>query len=160
VNEFDPKIIAFLCNWCSYSGADAAGSARKTYPTNVRIVRLMCSGRVDPQFVLKAFQSGADGVMILGCHPGDCHYKEGNYKALRRFHLLRRVLNQLGIEDGRLRIDWVSAKESDKFVEIVHDMVKTVKALGPLNIIASASGRPHTPLTNGERGDYKEADIV
>jgi F420-non-reducing hydrogenase iron-sulfur subunit len=111
MDEFEPKIIGFLCNWCSYSGADAAGSARKTYPPNVRIVRLMCSGRVDPQFVLKAFQSGADGVMILGCHPGDCHYKEGNYKALRRFHLLRRVLNQLGIEGERLRIDWVSAKE-------------------------------------------------
>jgi len=160
MNEFDPKIIGFLCNWCSYSGADAAGSARKTYPPNVKIVRLMCSGRVDPQFVLKAFQSGADGVMILGCHPGDCHYKEGNYKALRRFHLLRRVLNQLGIEDGRLRIDWVSAKESDKFLEIVHDMVKTVKALGPLKRIPSASHGSHTPLTKEEKGDFKEADIV
>ena len=99
----------------------------------------MCTGRIDPQFVLKAFQSGADGVLILGCHPGDCHYKEGNYKALRRFHLLRRMLGQFGIEEGRFRLDWVSASEADKFVETVHDMVKTVKALGPLNKIPPRS---------------------
>jgi F420-non-reducing hydrogenase iron-sulfur subunit len=99
----------------------------------------MCTGRIDPQFVLKAFQSGADGVLILGCHPGDCHYKEGNYKALRRFHLLRRMLGQLGIEEGRFRLDWVSASEADKFVATVHDMVKTVKALGPLHKITAPS---------------------
>jgi F420-non-reducing hydrogenase iron-sulfur subunit len=92
----------------------------------------MCTGRIDPQFVLKAFQSGADGVLILGCHPGDCHYKEGNYKALRRFHLLKRVLKQFGVDEGRLRLDWVSASEGEKFVEVIRDMVATVKKLGPL----------------------------
>lgn len=132
MSEFEPKIIGFLCNWCSYAGADAAGSARKTYPPNVRVIRVMCSGRVDPQFVLKAFQSGADGVIILGCHIGDCHYKEGNYNALRRFHLLRRIVSQFGIEEERLRLDWVSASEADKFVDTINDMVKKVKALGPL----------------------------
>jgi F420-non-reducing hydrogenase iron-sulfur subunit len=95
----------------------------------------MCSGRVDPEFVIKAFQSGADGVMILGCHPGDCHYKEGNYKALRRFHLLKRMLSQFGIDERRLRLDWVSASEADKFVETINDMVKTVKALGPIKVL-------------------------
>lgn len=97
----------------------------------------MCSGRIDPEFVLKAFQSGADGVMILGCHPGDCHYKEGNYKALRRFHLLKRMLSQFGIDEKRLRLDWVSASEADKFVETINDMVKAVKALGPLKVMSS-----------------------
>lgn len=154
MKEFEPKIIGFLCNWCSYAGADAAGSARKTYAPNVRVIRVMCSGSVDPQFVLKAFKSGADGVIILGCHPGDCHYKEGNYKALRRFHLLRRMLSQFGIEEERFRLDWVSASESDKFVETINDMVNKVKALGPLKIIL-----PHPPLAKGGRGDYQEAKI-
>ncbi len=115
---------------------------------------MMCTGRIDPQFVLKAFQSGADGVLILGCHPGDCHYKEGNYKALRRFHLLRRMLGQFGIEEGRFRLDWVSASEADKFVETIYDMVKTVKALGPLNITP-----PHPALVKGGRGDFQEMKI-
>jgi F420-non-reducing hydrogenase iron-sulfur subunit len=137
IKEFEPKIVGFLCNWCSYAGADAAGSARKTYPPNVGVIRVMCSGRVDPQFVLKAFQYGADGVMILGCHPGDCHYKEGNYKALRRFHLLKKMLSQFGIDEKRLRLDCVSASEADKFVETINDMVKTVKALGPLRVLSS-----------------------
>lgn len=165
MSEFEPKIIGFLCNWCSYAGADAAGSARKTYPPNVRVIRVMCSGRVDPQFVLKAFQSGADGVMILGCHPGDCHYKEGNYKALRRFHLLRRILSQFGIEEERLRLDWVSASEADKFVETINDMVKTIKALGPLNVIPPHPPLPSTftevrGLVKGGRGDFKEISII
>ena len=155
-----PEILAFLCNWCSYAGADLAGTSRLNYSANIRPIRVMCSGRVDPSFIINAFKEGIDGVLVSGCHPGDCHYKEGNYKALRRFHLLRRVLNQLGIEDGRLRIDWVSAKESDKFVEIVHDMVKTVKALGPLRIVPSTSNGSHSPLTKVERGDVKGADIV
>lgn len=129
--------MGFLCNWCSYAGADSAGSPRKTYAPNVNVIRVMCSGRVDPQFVVKAFQSGADGVIILGCHPGDCHYKEGNYKALRRFYLLRKMLNQFGIEPERLRLDWVSASESDKFVTTINDMVDTIKTLGPLNIVNS-----------------------
>jgi len=98
----------------------------------VRVIRVMCTGRIDPQFVLKAFQSGADGVLILGCHPGDCHYKEGNYKALRRFHLLKRMVKQFGVDEGRLRLDWVSASEGEKFVEVIRDMVAAVKKLGPL----------------------------
>jgi F420-non-reducing hydrogenase iron-sulfur subunit len=112
----------------------------------------MCTGRIDPQFVLKAFQSGADGVLILGCHPGDCHYKEGNYKALRRFHLLRRTLGQFGIEEDRLRLDWVSASEADKFVETIRDMVKKVKALGPLKVSPS-----HPQFEKDVKVDFPEA---
>ncbi|NWF98124.1 MAG: hydrogenase iron-sulfur subunit [Nitrospirae bacterium] len=129
---FEPKIIGFLCNWCSYAGADAAGCSRKTHAPNLKIIRVMCTGRIEPEFIIKAFKSGADGVLILGCHPGDCHYKEGNYKALRRFHLLRKVLIQFGIEEERLKLDWVSASEADKFVNVVNEMVETVKKLGPL----------------------------
>jgi F420-non-reducing hydrogenase iron-sulfur subunit len=134
MENFEPKIVGFLCNWCSYSGADAAGRAQKDIPSNLLIVRVMCSGRIDPQFVVEAFKDGADGVMILGCHPGDCHYKEGNFKALRRYELLKEVLAQFGIEEGRLRLDWVSASEADKFVKISQEMVETVKSLGPLTL--------------------------
>jgi F420-non-reducing hydrogenase iron-sulfur subunit len=130
--EFEPKVIAFLCNWCSYAGADAAGGQHKKVPANLRIVRVMCSGRVDPQFVLKAFREGADGVMVLGCHPGDCHYQEGNYKALRRMKLLEKLLLDMGVEPGRFRLDWVSAGEADKFASITHEMVEAVRKLGPL----------------------------
>jgi F420-non-reducing hydrogenase iron-sulfur subunit len=129
---FEPKIIGFLCNWCSYEGADSAGRARKAYPANLRVVRVMCSGRVDPQFILEAFQEGADGVMILGCHPGDCHYKEGNLQALKRYGVLKRVLGQFGIEEDRLRLDWISAGEGDKFVQVVSDMTERMRQLGPL----------------------------
>jgi F420-non-reducing hydrogenase iron-sulfur subunit len=129
---FEPKIIGFLCNWCSYEGADSAGRARKAYPANLRVVRVMCSGRVDPQFILEAFKEGADGVMILGCHPGDCHYKEGNLQALRRYSVLKRVLGQFGIEEDRLRLDWISAGEGDKFVQVVSDMTERMRQLGPL----------------------------
>jgi F420-non-reducing hydrogenase iron-sulfur subunit len=134
MNNFEPKIVGFLCNWCSYAGADAAGRAQKEYPANLTVVRVMCSGRVDPQFVIEAFKEGADGVMILGCHPGDCHYKEGNYKALRKYAVLKNVLAQLGIEEGRLLLDWVSAGEGDKFVKVVTEMVDNVKKLGPLKL--------------------------
>ena len=131
MNDFEPKIVAFLCNWCSYRGADLAGTSRMKAAPNVRPIRVMCSGRVDPVFVLKAFQQGADGVLVLGCHPGDCHYSEGNYKAARRIPLLKQMLSQLGIEDERLRLDWVSAAEGDRFVSIVNDMTAKVRALGP-----------------------------
>ena len=134
MNQFEPKIIGFLCNWCSYSGADSAGRAQKEIPANFKVIRVMCSGRIDPQFVMKAFHEGADGVFILGCHPGDCHYKEGNYKALRRFELLKRVVKDFGIEDGRLRLDWVSASEGEKYVQVVQEMVETVRQLGPLTL--------------------------
>ena len=132
-NDFEPKIVGFLCNWCSYRGADMAGIARIKSAPNVRIVRVMCSGRVDPVFVLKAFEQGADGVLILGCHPGDCHYAEGNYKTARRVPLLKKMLEQLGIEDGRVHLDWVSAAEGDRFASIVNEMTEKVKALGPFH---------------------------
>jgi len=133
MNDFEPKIVGFLCNWCSYEGADSAGRARKEYPAGLRVIRVMCSGRVDPLFIIKAFKEGADGVMILGCHLGDCHYKEGNYQALRRHALLKKMVAQFGIEEDRLRLDWVSAGEGDKFVGIVREMVEKVKQLGPLH---------------------------
>lgn len=131
--NFEPKIVGFLCNWCSYRGADMAGIARIKYAPNVRIVRVMCSGRVDPVFVLKAFEQGADGVLVLGCHPGDCHYAEGNYKTARRVPLLKKMLEQLGIEDGRVHLDWVSAAEGDRFASIVNEMTEKVKELGPFH---------------------------
>ena len=136
--DFEPKIVGFLCNWCSYAGADKAGTAQNVYPPNINVVRVMCSGRVDPQFVMKAFEKGADGVLILACHPGDCHYKEGNYRAARRYRMLGRLLAQLGIEEGRYRFDYVSAGEGDKFVSVITDMVKTVKELGPLHMAREA----------------------
>jgi F420-non-reducing hydrogenase iron-sulfur subunit len=133
VNQpFEPKIVAFLCNWCSYAGADGAGSAHKDVPPNLKTVRIMCSGRVDPQFVLKAFREGADGVMVLGCHPGDCHYKEGNYKTLRRMKLLAKMLGEYGIEPERFQLDWVSAGEAEKFSAVTTAMVEKVRKLGPL----------------------------
>ena len=129
---FEPKIIGFLCNWCSYAGADKAGTSQTPYLPNVNIVKVMCSGRVDPQFVLKAFEKGADGVIILACHPGDCHYKEGNYRAVQRHRMLLRLLKQLGIEDERCRLDYVSAGEAEKFVEVIEKTVRKIRDLGPL----------------------------
>ncbi len=131
--EFQPKIVGLLCNWCSYQGADLAGTSRIKYAPNVRVVRLMCSGRVDPTFVLKAFESGADGVLICGCHIGDCHYKDGNLKTLRRFSLLKKMLSQLGIEDGRVRLEWVSASEGSRFASVVNEMTEEVRKLGPFS---------------------------
>jgi len=139
-NDFEPKIVGFLCNWCSYRGADMAGIARIKSAPNVRIVRVMCSGRVDPVFVLKAFEQGADGVLILGCHPGDCHYAEGNYKTARRVPLLKKMLEQLGIEDGRVHLDWVSAAEGDRFASIVNEMTEKVKELGPFHANGGVNG--------------------
>ncbi|NIO00822.1 MAG: hydrogenase iron-sulfur subunit [Candidatus Latescibacteria bacterium] len=134
MSGFEPKILAFLCNWCSYSGADLAGVSRLKMPPNVRPIRVMCSGRVDPAFVLKAFASGADGVLIGGCHPGDCHYAEGNYKALRRALFLQRMLELQGVDPRRLRIEWISASEADRYAGVVADMTEIVRALGPLNL--------------------------
>lgn len=131
--NFEPVIIGFTCNWCSYRAADMAGLARMKYPANVRLIRVMCSGRMDPTFVMKAFASGADGVMVTGCHPGDCHYIEQNYKALRRFLLMQRTLEQMGIDPGRLKLTWASASEGAKFAEEVTKMVEQVRKLGPLN---------------------------
>jgi len=130
--EFEPKIIGFLCNWCAYAGADLAGVSRIQYPPNIRIVRVMCSGRVDPSFILEALKDGADGVLVAGCHlPSDCHYISGNFKALRRIKLLKRVLEQFGIEPERVRLEWISASEGDKFATVVKEMVEQIKKLGP-----------------------------
>jgi len=132
MNSFEPQIIAFLCNWCSYECADSVGRAQKEYPSNLKIVRIMCSGRVDPQFILEAFQKGASGVLILGCHLGDCHYKEGNVQAIKRYIFLKELLPQFGIEKDRLRLDWVSATETEKFTMIVSTMVEDIRQMGPL----------------------------
>jgi len=129
--DYEPKIIGFLCNWCAFAGADLAGTTRTAYPSNIRIIRVPCSGRVDPLLVLKAFQQGADAVMIAGCHPGDCHYVQGNYYARRRFALLRQFLDYLGIEKERLRLEWVSASEGRKFARLVKEMTEEVARLGP-----------------------------
>jgi len=131
MTDFEPKIVAFLCNWCSYRGADLAGTSRIKCAANVRAIRVMCSGRVEPAFILRAFELGADGVLVLGCHPGDCHYAEGNYKALRRMELLKRTLIQLGVEEDRFRLDWVSASEGDRFSHIVNEITEKIRALGP-----------------------------
>ncbi len=130
---FEPVIIGFTCNWCSYRAADLAGTARIKYPPNVRLIRLMCSGRLDPTFVIKALSGGADGVLISGCHPGECHYIEQNYKALRRFLLLRRTLAQLGVEPGRIKLVWASAAEGVQLAAEITKMVEEIRALGPLN---------------------------
>ncbi len=129
---FEPKIIAFVCNWCTYIAADAAGVARARYAPNVKLIRTMCSGRIDPQFVLAAFRRGADGVLMCGCHPGDCRYREGNYKALRRFLLLQRLLPQLGISPERLRLEWISASEPEKFRRVADEVTERIRDLGPL----------------------------
>ena len=129
--NFKPTIVAFLCNWCAYTGADLAGTSRLKYAPNIRIIRIMCSGRIDPTFVLKAFHEGADGVLVCGCHPGDCHYQEGNYKCLRRFKLLQKYIVQMGIEKERLQLEWISASEGKQFSELVNNMTKTMLTLGP-----------------------------
>ena len=130
--RFEPRMIGFLCNWCSYAGADLAGVSRIQYPPNIRIIRVMCSGRIDPTFVLEAFKDGADGVLVAGCHlPSDCHYISGNFKAQRRINLLKKVLKEFGIEPERLRLEWISASEGDKFAAVVRDMTEQVRKLGP-----------------------------
>ncbi|MFB3855185.1 MAG: hydrogenase iron-sulfur subunit [Vicinamibacterales bacterium] len=130
---WEPRIIAFLCYWCSYTGADNAGTARLKYPANVDIVRVMCSGRIDPDLVMAAFRRGADGVMVCGCHIGDCHYIEGNHKTMARMPILRQVLSGFGIEPERFVHEWVSAAEGDKFARLVRQVTDQVKSVGPLN---------------------------
>lgn len=137
--DFEPKIIGFLCNWCSYAGADKAGTAQTPYPANVRVIKVMCSGRIEPEFILQAYSEGADGVLVLACHPGDCHYKEGNYRAGQRNRLLLQLLRQFGIEEERCRLDYVSAGEGEKFVRVITEMVETVRRLGPLQLEQQAA---------------------
>ena len=130
-NDFEPIIVAFLCNWCTYTGADLAGTSRIQYPPNVRIIRLMCSGAVDPVYVLKALLDGADGVLIGGCWPGDCHYQTGNYKARRRVAILKETLKQMGLEDDRLWLRWISASEGQLFADTITEMTAAIKKMGP-----------------------------
>jgi F420-non-reducing hydrogenase iron-sulfur subunit len=130
---FTPSIVGFFCNWCTYLAADLAGTSRMKFAPNVRVVRTMCSGRVDPQLVLWAFRNGADGVLIGGCHPGDCHYQEGNHKALRRTLLLRKMLGQFGVEPERLRLEWISASEGERLRDVVNEFTEQIRRLGPLH---------------------------
>ncbi len=130
--NYEPKIVGFLCRWCSYTGADLAGTSRMQYPPNLAAIRVMCSGRVDPTFVVKALQDGADGVLIAGCHPGDCHYSEGNYKTMRRYPMLLNLLDQFGVDRRRIRLEWISASEGEIFARVVSEFTQQLKALGPL----------------------------
>jgi F420-non-reducing hydrogenase iron-sulfur subunit len=132
--DFEPKIVGFLCNWCSYAGADLAGVSRFQYPPNIRVIRVMCSGRVDPPLVIRAFSRGADGVMILGCHPGDCHYATGNYYARNRAQVLSQLFASVGLDAGRFMLDWVSAGEGERFATLVSRFTEQVRALGPLGM--------------------------
>jgi coenzyme F420-reducing hydrogenase delta subunit len=135
-----PKIIAFCCNWCSYAGADAAGTARLQVKPYFRVIRTMCSSRIDPELILESFKKGAWGVLVAGCHPGDCHYVNGNYKTQRRVALLKNLLRELGIEPERVRLEWISANEGGKFQKVVNEFVDEITALGPLNLAGKGSG--------------------
>jgi len=128
---FEPYIVGFLCNWCGYAGADLAGTSRIQYPPNLRAIRLMCSGRVDPTFILTALKRGADGILVVGCHPGDCHYINGNLRTERRVALLKKMLNDLGLDDRRVRLEWISASEGERFAAVVKEFVEELRALGP-----------------------------
>ncbi len=167
-DHWTPRIVAFFCNWCTYTAADLAGVSRLRYAPNVRIIRLMCSGRVDPQFVLDALARGADGVLIGGCHPGDCHYVEGNTRMLRRFQLLRRVLRDLGIEDARVRLEWISAAEGEKVRTVINEMTEEIRQLGMLGLprrfedwdheLADPESRASTDLGARRHPDVGEED--
>jgi len=134
LKKTDPEIVAFLCNWCSYAGADLAGTSHFHYPPNVKVIRVMCTGRMNPLLTLSAFRHGADGVLISGCHPGECHYMEGNYLARRRIALFRKLLGFVGINPERLRMSWVSASEGNKFSRVIKEMTEKIKQLGPLGL--------------------------
>lgn len=130
----EPKIVCYLCKWCTYAGADLAGTSRMEYPSYGVNIRFLCSSRIDPQHILYAFKNGADGVFVGGCHPGDCHYQEGNYKTYGRVKILRDVLDQMGIEKDRLKLEWISAAEGKKFVEVMKDFTNQIKKLGPVKL--------------------------
>ena len=135
MKDFEPNIIGFLCNWCSYAGADLAGTSRMKYPPNIKSIRVMCSGRVDPVFILEALKKGADGVLVAGCHPGDCHYQSGNYKTNRRIKLLKKLLSEMAVNPKRVRFEYVSASEGQKFAQIVTEFVDELKKMGPNPLI-------------------------
>jgi coenzyme F420-reducing hydrogenase delta subunit len=129
--KWEPKVVGFLCHWCSYAGADLSGSARLEYPHNIRIIRIPCSGRVDPMFILRALQNGVDGVIVSGCHPGDCHYQSGNFHARRKFAVIRRLLDYVGIEPERVQFSWVAASEGPKMAQVINEFVEGVRKVGP-----------------------------
>ena len=157
--QFEPRVVGFLCNWCGYAGADLAGTSRIPYPTNIRIIRVPCSGRVDPLLVLKAFQEGADGVLVAGCHPGDCHYGEGNYHARRRYALMHRFLDFVGIDADRLRIDWVSSSEGTRFAQIVAEFTEKVRELGPIVLRPKSDVRRPSSDVGRRTGDVGRKTI-
>ncbi|MBF0225099.1 MAG: hydrogenase iron-sulfur subunit [Desulfobacterales bacterium] len=131
MSDWEPKIVSFFCNWCTYGAADLAGVSRLEHPTNTRVIRVPCSGRISPKFILAALRKGADGVWVSGCHPGDCHYIEGNYYARRKFALMKNLLEHMGIEPGRVQFSWISSAESTKYVTVINEVVSKIKALGP-----------------------------
>jgi len=156
--EFEPRILGFLCNWCAYSGADLAGVSRLPSSPAVRVIRTMCTGRVDPGFILQGLRSGADGVLLAGCHPGDCHYQEGNYKCLRRALLLKKLLVQFGVDERRVRLEWISASEAEKYARVSLEMEQEIRELGPMtprNRVSSGEGvpgrLPDQPVPSGEK---------
>ncbi|WXG45953.1 MAG: hydrogenase iron-sulfur subunit [Candidatus Atabeyarchaeum deiterrae] len=139
-DEFEPYILGLVCNWCTYAGADMAGTSRIQYPPNLRLVRVMCTSRLAPEYVMKGLELGADGVLVSGCHPGDCHYVNGNYKTERRIHLLRKLVEQAGLEPQRIRLEWISASEGSKLAEVIKDYVKVLKKIGP-NPLKDSKGK-------------------
>ncbi len=151
----EPRIVAFFCNWCTYTASDLAGTSRLAYPPNTRVIRVMCSGRIDPQFVLAALRQGADGVLIGGCHPGDCHYQAGNYKCLKRFKLLKKYLAQMGVEDERVRLEWIAASEGDKVQRVTTEMVEQLRKLGPLKLPPVPKGEGARPAPHKTPGKPK-----
>ena len=145
MNDFEPNIVAFLCNWCSYAGADLTGTTRTHYPSTVKVIRVMCTGRVNPLFVAQVFRSGADGVLISGCHPGECHYMKGNFLARRRFLVMKNLLEFIGIDPQRIRMSWVSASEGKKFADVITEVTEEIKKLGPLQSFKeNLHGHPKT----------------
>ncbi len=140
MKEREPKILAFLCNWCSYAGADLAGVSRIQYPPNVRVIRVPCSGRINPFFIIKALQQGIDGVLVAGCHPGDCHYISGNYVARRKFAIIKNFLEYIGIEKDRVQFAWISATEGAKFAQVIKEVTEKVKRLGPMRKLVKTRG--------------------
>ena len=141
MSDWRPNIVVFACNWCTYQGADLAGSLRYDYPSTINIIRVPCSGRVEPEFIVAALKNGADGVFVGGCHPGDCHYKEGNYKAIRRFILLKRVLTSMGVEPERVRLEWISGSEGKRFAEVMAEFDQTIREIGPNPVGRDGNGR-------------------
>lgn len=155
-DTFEPRIVGFLCNWCSYAGADLAGTSRLSYPPNIRIVRVPCSGRVDPLFVLRALRDGADGVLVLGCHPGDCHYSDGNYHARRRFAVMHELLSFVGYEPERVRVDWVSASEGARFARVVNEFTETVRSLGSASLLGEGQAIHAAPRPDATKAPKPE----